>query len=164
MRLSKTPKTVALVGSILVGGATLGMFAARRSVLYLTLPMVVLAVVSGVAVVYVVIRSLFEDQRALRAGMSRPRKGFAVRIREHVLEVTAPGQQLTRIPIIAVHRALFVRDDLFERSPGLTHALTIYWGDGADTVRVPATADGFVELLTWARGNVPFEEHVVKLS
>ena len=50
------------------------------------------------------------------------------------------------------------------RSPGLADALTIYWGDGTDAVRVPDTADGFVELLTWARRNVPFEVHVVKFS
>ena len=113
MRLSsKAPKTFALVAAVLLGGATLGLLAARRSVLFLTVPMVVAAVVVGALFLYGLIRLFLEEQRALRAGMLRPRRGFAVHIREDALEVTMPGQHATSIPITAIRRALFVRDDL----------------------------------------------------
>jgi hypothetical protein len=125
-----------------------------------------------------VIAGYLEDRRALRAGMVRPRRGVTVRFRGGAIEVRTPPRPITalfiarrvrergrvdRVPIAAVRRAVFVRDNLLATPSGLDMALNIEWGD-ANTLRVQSMADGFDELMTWARANVPFDVRVVELG
>jgi len=125
----------------------------------------------------VVVIAFLEDRRALRAGMVRPRRGVVVRLRDDAIEVTTPPRpvdavlpgaarrrdRVERVPLAAVRRAVFVRDNLFDTPPGLDMALNVEWGDG-NTLRVQSMADGFDELMAWARATVPFEVRVVALG
>jgi hypothetical protein len=60
-----------------------------------------------------------------------------------------------------VRRAVFVRDNLFATPSGLDVALNIEGGD-ANTLPIQSMADGFDELIAWARANVPFDVRVVE--